>query len=135
MDGANSSMIDNECQFIKNPDYRHCGMFGDPHLRTFSDRLYTCSVVKAWKLIENDHITVMATNFPVEKDSEATVTTQVRNCIIGHFISSENECNYRHYKHFRLLFISAMSMYSIIDSFKRLFLISLVEVDGFNKVY
>ena len=75
----NHGNVESECHLIKNPSYRHCGIFGDPHLRTFSDRFYTCNIVKAWPLVDNDHMTVMATNFPVEEGSEATVTTKVSN--------------------------------------------------------
>jgi len=68
-----------ECSYHKNEsNFKHCGMFGDPHLRTFSDRFYTCSVKKAWHLIDNDYMVVMATNVPVREGSEATVTTKVR---------------------------------------------------------
>ena len=66
-----------ECFFKTEPNFRHCGMFGDPHIRTFSDRFYTCNVEKAWHLIDNEYMVVMATNVPVKEGSEATVTTKV----------------------------------------------------------
>ena len=68
----------NECSYLEiEPDLKHCGMFGDPHLRTFSDRFYTCSVARSWHLIDNNYMVVMATNVPVREGSEATVTTKV----------------------------------------------------------
>uniref|UniRef100_H2Y1F2 Repulsive guidance molecule C-terminal domain-containing protein n=1 Tax=Ciona intestinalis TaxID=7719 RepID=H2Y1F2_CIOIN len=57
--------------------FRHCGMFGDPHLRTFHDEFFTCNVVKAWPLIDNDYLVVMATNIPVTNGSAVTATTKI----------------------------------------------------------
>ena len=65
------------CLYAGQSAYRHCGMFGDPHLRTFSDNFYTCSVEGSWPLVDNDYLVVMATNVPVMLDSKATITTKV----------------------------------------------------------
>ncbi|OWK09099.1 hypothetical protein Celaphus_00015168 [Cervus elaphus hippelaphus] len=40
------------------PNYTHCGLFGDPHLRTFTDRFQTCKVQGAWPLIDNNYLNV-----------------------------------------------------------------------------
>ena len=82
-----------ECNFMDKPQYKHCGMFGDPHLRTFQDRFYTCSVKKAWALIDNDYMVVMATNVPVSAGEEATVTTKVNISVISRFPA--NRCSFK----------------------------------------
>ena len=64
-----------------NPDfgpvYKICGLFGDPHLRTFSDERHTCSVPGAWPLFANRYLTVQVTNIPLENSSRATATSKV----------------------------------------------------------
>nr|CAB3265549.1 repulsive guidance molecule A [Phallusia mammillata] len=65
------------CTYSGKPKYRHCGMFGDPHLRTFDDSFFTCKVEGTWPLINNDYMVVMATNVPVKEGSSATVTTKI----------------------------------------------------------
>eukprot|EP00069_Balaena_mysticetus_P021907 bmy_14071T0 len=47
------------------PNYTHCGLFGDPHLRTFTDRFQTCKVQGAWPLIDNNYLNVQVTNTPL----------------------------------------------------------------------
>ncbi|MEQ2214095.1 hypothetical protein XENOCAPTIV_023285, partial [Xenoophorus captivus] len=44
--------------------YAHCGLFGDPHLRTFRDEFQTCKVEGAWPLIDNRFLSVQVTNVP-----------------------------------------------------------------------
>ncbi|CAK8694431.1 unnamed protein product [Clavelina lepadiformis] len=66
-----------ECTFAGKPVYKHCGMFGDPHLRTFADNFYTCNVERTWPLIDNDYMVVMVTNVPVKEESSATITTKI----------------------------------------------------------
>lgn len=61
------------------PNYTHCGLFGDPHLRTFTDRFQTCKVQGAWPLIDNNYLNVQVTNTPVLPGSPATATSKVRN--------------------------------------------------------
>ena len=65
------------CTYAGPAEYKHCGMFGDPHLRTFSDQFYTCKVEGTWPLINNDYMVVMVTNVAVKEGSSATVTTKV----------------------------------------------------------
>ena len=60
------------------PAYNHCGLFGDPHLRTFKDEFQTCRVQGAWPLIDNEHLTVQVTNEFVDMNEDtATATTKV----------------------------------------------------------
>lgn len=61
--------------------YVHCGLFGDPHLRTFRDEFQTCKVEGAWPLIDNRFLSVQVTNVPVVLGSSATATSKVR---MGH---------------------------------------------------
>jgi len=58
---------------------RHCGMFGDPHVRTFYDVRQTCIVAGAWSLIDNDHLAVQVTNEIVQttESTSATATSKV----------------------------------------------------------
>lgn len=65
--------------------YAHCGLFGDPHLRTFRDEFQTCKVEGAWPLIDNRFLSVQVTNVPVVLGSSATATSKVR-------ITSEQLC-------------------------------------------
>ncbi|GFS24793.1 repulsive guidance molecule A-like [Elysia marginata] len=57
--------------------YKHCGLFGDPHLRTFYGEFQTCKVEGAWPLVNNDYVTVQVTNDPVEGNQEVTATSTV----------------------------------------------------------
>ncbi|KAG5273143.1 hypothetical protein AALO_G00148130 [Alosa alosa] len=59
------------------PNYTHCGFFGDPHLRTFTDDFQTCKVVGAWPLIHNKYLSVQVTNTPVIPGSSATATSKL----------------------------------------------------------
>lgn len=59
------------------PVYKICGLFGDPHLRTFSNKRHTCSVPGAWPLFANRYLTVQVTNIPLENSSRATATSKV----------------------------------------------------------
>lgn len=59
------------------PGYLFCGLFGDPHLRTFKDSFQTCKVEGAWPLIDNDYLTVQVTNVPVVTGSSATATNKI----------------------------------------------------------
>ncbi len=62
-----------------NAVHKHCGLFGDPHLRTFTDEFQTCKVQGAWPLIDNEHLTVQVTNDPVGfGDERATATSKVK---------------------------------------------------------
>ncbi|KAG7258919.1 hypothetical protein CRUP_033388, partial [Coryphaenoides rupestris] len=57
--------------------YAHCGLFGDPHLRTFRDEFQTCKVEGAWPLIDNRYLSVQVTNVPVVLGSSATATSKI----------------------------------------------------------
>lgn len=70
------------------PNYTHCGLFGDPHLRTFSDRFQTCKVQGAWPLIDNNYLNVQVTNTPVLPGSAATATSKVDAPIVVAFHSA-----------------------------------------------
>lgn len=59
------------------PNYLFCGLFGDPHLRTFKDHFQTCKVEGAWPLIDNNYLSVQVTNVPVVTGSSATATNKV----------------------------------------------------------
>uniref|UniRef100_A0A8C7ZK86 Repulsive guidance molecule BMP co-receptor b n=1 Tax=Oryzias sinensis TaxID=183150 RepID=A0A8C7ZK86_9TELE len=59
------------------PGYLFCGLFGDPHLRTFKDSFQTCKVEGAWPLIDNDYLSVQVTNVPVVPGSSATATNKI----------------------------------------------------------
>lgn len=59
------------------PNYTHCGFFGDPHLRTFTDQFQTCKVEGAWPLIHNKYLSVQVTNTPVVPGAMATATSKL----------------------------------------------------------
>ena len=55
-----------------------CGLFGDPHLRTFLGSYETCRIEGAWPLLDNKHLTIQVTNSPVGFLSKrATAITEV----------------------------------------------------------
>nr|XP_033780853.1 hemojuvelin [Geotrypetes seraphini]XP_033780854.1 hemojuvelin [Geotrypetes seraphini] len=58
----------------QRPKYVHCGVFGDPHVRTFSDEFHTCRVKGSWPLLDNNYLFVQATSYPVAYGSNATAT-------------------------------------------------------------
>ncbi|XP_030047807.1 repulsive guidance molecule B [Microcaecilia unicolor] len=62
---------------LVQPTYLFCGLFGDPHLRTFKDQFQTCKVGGAWPLIDNNYLTVQVTNVQVVPGSSATATNKV----------------------------------------------------------
>ena len=80
----------NVCSYKGKQAHRHCGLFGDPHLRTFYDEFQTCKVQGAWPLVDNDYLTVMVTNDPVGMwDGHATATSKVMynmNSVNQHWI-------------------------------------------------
>lgn len=61
-----------------NISKRYCGLFGDPHLRTFNDIKQTCVVKGAWPLIDNQFLVVQVTNVPLVEGFDATATNKVR---------------------------------------------------------
>ncbi|CAB1422761.1 unnamed protein product, partial [Pleuronectes platessa] len=58
------------------PEYLHCGVFGDPHIRTFHDDFQTCSMQGAWPLMDNDYLYIQATSSPKRARSHGTVLTK-----------------------------------------------------------
>lgn len=74
----------NRCQYRGARSFRHCGMFGDPHLRTFDDVFQTCKVAGAWPLLYNDFLTVQVTNVPLVHGSGATATKKLTVLIKSH---------------------------------------------------
>ena len=65
------------CQFQGKKVYRHCELFGDPHIRTFNGEFQTCKIKGAWPLVNNDHLTVQVTNDPVSDSVAATAPSKV----------------------------------------------------------
>ncbi|KAG5271321.1 hypothetical protein AALO_G00178420 [Alosa alosa] len=61
----------------KAPEYLHCGVFGDPHVRTFHDEFQTCAVQGAWPLIDNDYLYVQATSEVLPGEVSATALTKI----------------------------------------------------------
>lgn len=61
----------------RQANYTHCGLFGDPHLRTFSDDFQTCKVRGAWPLIDNSYLFVQVTNVAVVHSSSATAASKI----------------------------------------------------------
>ncbi|NXG74542.1 RGMB protein, partial [Baryphthengus martii] len=57
--------------------YLFCGLFGDPHLRTFKDHFQTCKVEGAWPLIDNIYLSVQVTNMRVVPGFSATATNKI----------------------------------------------------------
>ncbi|XP_078100424.1 hemojuvelin, partial [Sander vitreus] len=59
------------------PDYLHCGVFGDPHVRTFNNEFQTCAVQGAWPLVDNDFLYIQATSAPTRGAQHATALTKI----------------------------------------------------------
>lgn len=65
-------------QIKQNPHhFRLCALFGDPHLKTFTEKRQTCVVQGAWPLIDNDYFSVQVTNVRLVAGSSATATNTV----------------------------------------------------------
>ena len=76
---SNSGNPTTVCSYRGRAVHKHCGLFGDPHLRTFEDDFQTCKVQGAWPLLDNDYLTVQVTNDPVGLwEGTATATSKVR---------------------------------------------------------
>uniref|UniRef100_A0A3Q0S9E2 Hemojuvelin BMP co-receptor n=1 Tax=Amphilophus citrinellus TaxID=61819 RepID=A0A3Q0S9E2_AMPCI len=61
----------------QTPEYLHCSVFGDPHIRTFNNDFQTCAVQGAWPLIDNEYLYVQATSSPARGGMYATVLTKI----------------------------------------------------------
>lgn len=85
-----------QCRYIQAnqnlSEPRHCGMFGDPHLRTFFDVRQTCVVAGAWSLLDNDILAVQVTNEVVQEtvSESATATTKVKVLFIVEATAKRN---------------------------------------------
>lgn len=65
-------------QIRKKPhDFRLCALFGDPHLKTFTEERQTCVVEGAWPLIDSEYFSVQVTNVPLVAGSSATATNTI----------------------------------------------------------
>lgn len=65
-------------QIKQNPHhFRLCALFGDPHLKTFTEKRQTCVVQGAWPLIDNKYFSVQVTNVPLVAGSSATATNTI----------------------------------------------------------
>ncbi|XP_030638303.1 hemojuvelin [Chanos chanos] len=59
------------------PDYLHCAVFGDPHVRTFGNEFQTCAVHGAWPLVDNEFLYIQATSAPVQEGLYATALSKI----------------------------------------------------------
>ncbi|XP_054836633.1 repulsive guidance molecule A-like isoform X2 [Eublepharis macularius] len=79
--GAVEPLVSEICNYRARSGFHtkfaHCGLFGDPHLRTFKDEFQTCKVEGAWPLIDNQYLSVQVTNVPVGLGSGATATSKI----------------------------------------------------------
>ena len=64
----------------EKPRHAHCGLFGDPHLKTFFGSRQTCVVEGNWVLVDNEFMKVEVTNKMVQnlEVPRATATKKVR---------------------------------------------------------
>ncbi|XP_070767825.1 hemojuvelin [Enoplosus armatus] len=61
----------------RRPEYLHCGVFGDPHIRTFNNDFQTCAVKGAWPLIDNEYLYIQATSSPTRGGVHITALTKI----------------------------------------------------------
>lgn len=61
----------------RTPEYLHCSVFGNLHVRSFHDDFHTCAVQGAWPLIDNKHLYVQATTSLAKGGTYPTVLTKV----------------------------------------------------------
>eukprot|EP00795_Rhopilema_esculentum_P006491 gene6491-11946_t len=62
----------------KSVESLHCGLFGDPHLKTFSDKRQTCVVKGAWPMLNNKYFAVQVTNVLIDRNNPvATATSKI----------------------------------------------------------
>ncbi|XP_051234421.1 hemojuvelin [Dicentrarchus labrax] len=61
----------------RTPEYLHCGVFGDPHIRTFNNDFQTCAVQGAWPLVDNEYLYIQATSSPTRGGTHATALTKI----------------------------------------------------------
>ncbi|XP_006008155.1 RGM domain family, member D isoform X2 [Latimeria chalumnae] len=79
--GTTKPLVSEICNYESRTGFQkkfaHCGLFGDPHLRTFKDEFQTCKVEGAWPLIDNRYLSVQVTNVAVVLGSSATATSKI----------------------------------------------------------
>lgn len=76
-DGSCPPMFDD-----KKP-HRFCGLFGDPHLRTYDGKYQTCRIRGAWQVVDNPFFGIMATNAPVYNSTANTAPNKVSDLKIN----------------------------------------------------
>ncbi|KAK2845209.1 hypothetical protein Q5P01_011868 [Channa striata] len=59
------------------PEYLHCSVFGDPHIRTFNHNFQTCAVQGAWPLVDNEYLYIQATSTPSRGGTYSTALTKI----------------------------------------------------------
>ncbi|CAL8249517.1 unnamed protein product [Boreogadus saida] len=64
------------------PRYVHCGVFGDPHVRTFGDDFQSCAVRGAWPAIDNEYLYVQVTSSPVRGGANGRYTALTKVTVI-----------------------------------------------------
>ncbi|KAL4120342.1 hypothetical protein QTP88_013056 [Uroleucon formosanum] len=87
--GENSQMVPlthNACPmlFDDKKEHRFCGLFGDPHLRTFDGKYQTCRIHGAWQVIDNPFFSIMVTNDAVLNSTTATAPTKLTVMLKAH---------------------------------------------------
>ncbi|BFY98696.1 hypothetical protein BsWGS_01736 [Bradybaena similaris] len=88
-------MVPAICLYQGKKIYRHCGLFGDPHLRTFYDEFQTCKVKGAWPLVNNEYLTVQVTNDAVHGNTDATATSKLTVIVKGNICTSTDFQTYQ----------------------------------------
>ncbi|XP_072159867.1 repulsive guidance molecule B [Bemisia tabaci] len=71
------------CTYHGKSRFHYCGLFGDPHLRTFHDEYQTCQIGGAWPLIDNPYFAVQVTNERLQPRVPATAPTKITIIIRG----------------------------------------------------
>ncbi|XP_061574581.1 hemojuvelin isoform X2 [Cololabis saira] len=61
----------------RTPEYLHCSIFGDPHIRTFNNDFQTCAVQGSWPLIDNEYLYVQVTSSSPRGRTFHTVLTKI----------------------------------------------------------
>lgn len=92
---SSSTTAEEDCIFPKSniSAYRHCVMYGDPHLRNFNGQFQTCRVQGAWPFVDNDFLTVQITSGPIgvgEGTFISKVTVIIKQhdvCALGHYVT------------------------------------------------
>lgn len=68
---------DSVCTYHGEPEPVFCGLFGDPHVRTFGGEFQTCRLRGAWPLFDNAYLAVQVTNSRVASDERVTAPTKL----------------------------------------------------------